>query len=140
MSVENYDRITENTASSKDQCVQLIFIDGVPSGYCHKVSNARILIEDIADKLERDLQTDGKRVFRETSDDGTEIKISRQSIGYIVDGGVALKHTLSFRSVPKYTSLKQKPHLFHHNIPNNQPLLHHMMMWMKQNYLNNINF
>jgi len=106
MSVENYDRITENTASSKDQCVQLIFIDGVPSGYCHKVSNARILIEDIADKLERDLQTDGKRVFRETSDDGTEIKISRQSIGYIVDGGVALKHTLSFRSVPKYYKFK----------------------------------
>ena len=51
MSEENYDRITDNTVSSKDQCVQLIFIDGTPSGYCHKVSNARILIEDIVKML-----------------------------------------------------------------------------------------
>lgn len=97
-------RVADDVISSNDQFIQLIFIDEVPSGYCNKAGNAKILIASIADKFERDLQTEapGARVFRETSEDETNIKISRQRPGIILSGNVNLKHTLRFIPVPKF--------------------------------------
>lgn len=97
-------RVADDVISSNDQFIQLIFIDEVPSGYCNKPGNAKILIASIADKFEKDLQTEapGARVFRETSEDETNIKISRQRPGVLLNGNVNLKHTLRFIRVPKF--------------------------------------
>lgn len=105
--MQEYIRITPNTVSSTNKFVYIIFLDGVECGYCNKAENARILIDDIATKLEEELREPNKRVSRETIGDNT-IKISTQRYG-MWDGAVRLKHTLTFRQVPKYFRVQRPP-------------------------------
>lgn len=106
--MQEYIRITPNTVSSNTKFVYIIFVDGIECGYCNKAENAKILMDDIATQLEDELREPRKSVSRQTIGDNT-IKITTQRHGTLVDGSVRLKHTLTYRSVPKYSRLQRPP-------------------------------
>lgn len=104
----NDTKVAPNVMLSSVQRVFQIYLDGDAYGYCKNATNAKILLEEIADKLEGDLQKDGKRVFRQNLDENT-IQISRQTIGFLKDGSVSLKHTLQIRPLHKLYRLRTPP-------------------------------
>lgn len=101
-------QVTSNVMLSTSQLIYQIYLDGEAYGYCKNAANAKILLEEIADKLESDLRVEGKRVFRMNVDENT-ITLSRQTLGVIKDGSVALKHTLQIRPLGKLYRLRTPP-------------------------------
>lgn len=84
----------------------IITVDGECYGWCKKPATAQKIVADLAKELANEIEEPNTKVS--IVNDGTYcVKVYRQRMGYIYDGIQKLKHTVEFKKIPKYETIKQ---------------------------------
>lgn len=85
----------------------IIFLDGELKGYLGDELTTKRAVSDLADHLIEELKMEpmsqNSRIFRENVDSGIKI-YSQTTGGYVFDGFVTLRHTISWKPIPEYKS------------------------------------
>lgn len=83
----------------------IIFLDGELKGYLNEELDTKRAVSDLADCLIEKIKQlpipSSIRIFRENVDFGIKI-YSQTTGGYVFDGLVSLKHTITWQILPEY--------------------------------------